>query len=547
MSSGATPHNTYYDETQPLMQEPQAETPATVSSSITHNVGALRLSGGGEIQQVESPSTSRNATSSPPSAPGKSKAASSSSSSLGRRQTASLTWVALTGIVYFSVGGGPFGFEASLAASTPSIAFWGLLGMALLWALPQSMVVSEMATVMQFGYNQWVTTSLGEFYGFAHAFMRIMFSLFYNAIFADLFTTYFDAIVPLTTLTRIFVLLAFEFVVVGINMIGIRIVGTASFLLVIIVLSPFLSLFLMAAPQLNFSLLVTFPDGFDDIDMGLLISVLMFNLTGWDFVGNISSTAKKPMRDVPIALVGALTLVLLTYIVPLISSVSVLEPEKYSENLFTDAARALWPPFMWVINFSAFMGLLGLGVSFLSTSSEALAFSASYGYLPAWCTKRFTKRNVPWIMQITQGTSAFLICIPWGYDEVVQLQMFIFCMSTIVIMISYLVHRWRVKWNLAPGKKRTPTGGFQIPFPFWLVAILCLPTVALCAFAIVVAIPTAKLVGGITLALSLLFAFLWSFMRYGLRRTLHIATCGWLFKRKVKIGTRANRIQPARW
>lgn len=56
--------------------------------------------------------------------------------------------------MYFSVGGGPFGFEQSLTASSPAFAFWGLLIMALLWALPQSLVVAELSTEMQFGYNE---------------------------------------------------------------------------------------------------------------------------------------------------------------------------------------------------------------------------------------------------------------------------------------------------------------------------------------------------------------------------------------------------------
>ena len=60
-----------------------------------------------------------------------------------------LSWMALTGIghatlifsvvlnfsVYFSVGGGPFGFEASLTASYPAMCMWTLLLIALLWAV----------------------------------------------------------------------------------------------------------------------------------------------------------------------------------------------------------------------------------------------------------------------------------------------------------------------------------------------------------------------------------------------------------------------------
>ena len=48
-----------------------------------------------------------------------------------------LTWISIAGVTYFSVGGGPFGFEESLLASTPAICFWGLVIFTVLWALPQ--------------------------------------------------------------------------------------------------------------------------------------------------------------------------------------------------------------------------------------------------------------------------------------------------------------------------------------------------------------------------------------------------------------------------
>lgn len=71
---------------------------------------------------------------------------------------------------------------------------------------------------------------MGEFWGFFHSILRIVFNLLYNgvciivcishhaAIFADLFSMYFVGLVSLSTWGRIGIILCFEIVVVAINL-----------------------------------------------------------------------------------------------------------------------------------------------------------------------------------------------------------------------------------------------------------------------------------------------------------------------------------------
>lgn len=69
---------------------------------------------------------------------------------------------------------------------------------------------------------------------------------------------------------------------------GIKVVGNAAAVFLVVVLSPFLVMFFIATPQLDFSLFVNFSDfSSKDVDYSLLLSLLMFNLMGWDFVGNV--------------------------------------------------------------------------------------------------------------------------------------------------------------------------------------------------------------------------------------------------------------------
>lgn len=58
--------------------------------------------------------------------------------------------------MYFNVCGGPFGFEYALLASSPAFALWGLLLVALVWALPQALIVAELSSQLPHGYNEVV-------------------------------------------------------------------------------------------------------------------------------------------------------------------------------------------------------------------------------------------------------------------------------------------------------------------------------------------------------------------------------------------------------
>eukprot|EP01105_Mastigella_eilhardi_P017023 TRINITY_DN3914_c0_g1_i3.p1 TRINITY_DN3914_c0_g1~~TRINITY_DN3914_c0_g1_i3.p1 ORF type:complete len:593 (+),score=128.16 TRINITY_DN3914_c0_g1_i3:163-1779(+) len=390
-----------------------------------------------------------------------------------------LSWIALAGIIYFSVGGGPFGFETVLLAADPSVCFWTLLAFALLWALPQAICIAELSTRYTRGYNEWVTAAGGTWIGFTHSLLRVCFNVLNNAVYAELFMMYFEELVQLGPWAHAGVTLGFEALVVAVNLVGVQIVGKASVGLLVIMLSPFVVMFCLAVPHLDFKMLVEFPSPASSIDVGLLVSVIMFNLMGWDFMGNVSGSARKPRRDVPLATSVALTLVLATYAVPLFSAISVVPADQYGDDLFTRAAGMLWGPLEYMVEGAAFLGLFGLGVTFMSTSSEAIAHSTDWQYIPKFVGKRFTSREVPWIVIVLQGCVAFLISIPWDYSALVQVQMWIFSLSTMVIMLSFIGIRFRTR------NEARANNNFRVPLPFLLIVALCAPSIGLCIFALV--------------------------------------------------------------
>ena len=69
---------------------------------------------------------------------------------------------------FFSVSGGPYGLEDVIGSSGPGLAVLLIIITPLIYSLPISLMVAELAMMMPVsgGYYQWVKEGLGPFWGF---------------------------------------------------------------------------------------------------------------------------------------------------------------------------------------------------------------------------------------------------------------------------------------------------------------------------------------------------------------------------------------------
>ena len=460
-----------------------------------------------------------------------------------------LSWVQLMGIVYFSVGGGPFGFEQSLRAANPAICFWTLLLLCLTWALPQALYVAELSTRYKRGYNEWVTTGLGPTIGMAHSLLRTFFGIITNAVYLALFIEYaepfihslaygnpvdssnsdssidYSSLPPYSpeeessvwnrfyfTWEKGVSIAVYTLIVFVVNIAGVQLVGVASVILVVLVLTPFVIMVVMGFQYLDFSMLVEFPPGkyfFDSMDPSLLVSVMLFNLQGWDFVGNLSSRAKKPQRDVPGGILGALVFLFLTYSVPTFSAASILGPDgsQTSDNLYVDAASVVWQPLTIIVTVAALLGVLGLGCSFLSTSSEALAHSAYFLYAPLLFAKKTKRGDVPIVSVVLHTILMVSLASAFEFDILVQLEMFLLCISTVTIGLAFIIIRVHDKRH---SSEPTSTRIFRLKKCFAGIILLPISSIAFSIFGLVVADWQTACISGFMTVVSVVMALLWT-------------------------------------
>ncbi|BFU23662.1 amino acid permease putative [Entamoeba histolytica] len=410
-----------------------------------------------------------------------------------------ITWFNLAIVVYFSIGGGPFGFEESILVSNPAWSLWSLLVIAVLWALPQSMTMAELSVRFEGGYNEWVYKAFGYHVGLFHSIVRTVFNVSCNAGYMALYYDYINTLYHQFLffdfqdftwtyfILKIPTLIIFVSILISVNILGAKKLSSVGVILTVCVILPFVILFFIATPKLDLSQLVNFNVVSDEASFPKMISIVMFNLMGWDFVGNVSSQAKKPKRDVPIAMVVALLLVVTTYIIPTMDLVTTLDftippshldsPYTSIEPLYVAMANKLWQPLSYVIEVATICGVFGLAAMFLQTSSQGLCHATQFNFLPRIFSRSFAGTATPYFAILFQSVFSFSIAIFVTFNQIVSLQMWFLSISTLFIMCSYLVIRWR-----AYIKKTEVEALFYLPFHPILLTLFVLPTILLSIF-----------------------------------------------------------------
>ena len=229
------------------------------------------------------------------------------------------------------MGGGPFGFEESLlATNNAALSITFLLGMVVLWAFPQALYITELSSKFTHGYTQWVLVALGDVVGVAHGYVRAICNVITNSAYMVLFQHYLSRMLYNKALDdvgageRLAMTCPYVAVVLLLNIMGVQLVGAASIVFSVLVILPFAALFVVALPFIDWRDVLVGYRWSSDINFGVLFSVLVFNLIGFDDVGNLSGKVHNRNRNLPLGMLLALLLVATTYIVPSITVASIL-------------------------------------------------------------------------------------------------------------------------------------------------------------------------------------------------------------------------------
>lgn len=100
------------------------------------------------------------------------------------------------------------------------------------------------------------------------------------------------------------------------NIMGVEIIGKFSILFAIIILGPFVLLVARGIPDIQWNLFIQ-TKNLSDMNWPIFMSIVLWSYNGWDSMGNIAASIKKPRRTFPLAMIICVLLVVITTLFPI--------------------------------------------------------------------------------------------------------------------------------------------------------------------------------------------------------------------------------------
>jgi amino acid transporter len=377
----------------------------------------------------------------------------------------------LVGATYFMVAGGPYGLEDIIGDAGYGRALLLLLVIPILWSLPTSLMVGELASALpaEGGYYYWVRRALGGFWGFQEAWLSLAASIFDMAIYPVIFVLYLSRVAPgLTggirgTLWELGLILLCALW----NLRGAKAVGEGSVGMFAVLLAPFAVLIAVAFWNAMFGHTadVVGLHGLglgDHLRRGIIllrapvavpslagaVSVALWNYMGWDNASTVAQEVESPQRNYPKAMLISAALVAITYILPLAAvGLAGVPAGQFSTGAWTDAARSIVGPWLAIAVVCGGM-LNGAGMfNALMLSYARVPYAlAKDGLLPRFLTTTtrasVTRAPVPWA-SVLVCAFAWALALRLTFERLISIDLVLYGASLLLEFIALTVLRVR--------------------------------------------------------------------------------------------------------
>ena len=372
-----------------------------------------------------------------------------------KKKAAKLTLWPLVAATFFMVSGGTYGTEAIISGAGYGRGILVLLFLPVIWCLPTAFMIGELSSALpaEGGYYAWVRRGLGNFWGFQEAWLSLAASIFDMAIYPTLFGIYLKQMSPWfgegnhTLYAGLFVVVTCAIL----NLAGIRVVGLTSLWLFFLLSLPF-ALVVVLSP-LRVGALAGEPHAAaTGTGVTLLGAVLvaMWNYMGWDNASTIAQEVERPRKTYPKAMIAAVILVSLTYILPFAAVYFTGAPASAfaEEGSWAVIAGQLggsimgvqWLRFM--ITLGGMMSAFGMFNALVLSYSRLPLAMARDGMLPKVFGKVTKVNQTPWVA-ILVCASCWALCLGIGFKRLVTLDIMLYGVSLSLEFVTLVVLRIR--------------------------------------------------------------------------------------------------------
>jgi amino acid transporter len=396
-----------------------------------------------------------------------------------RKKFVRLTLWPLVAATFFMVSGGTYGTEDIVHGAGYGRAILILLLTPLLWSLPTAFMIGELSSALPYegGYYAWVRRAMGNFWGFQEAWLSLVASIFDMAIYPTLFVLYLDRLFPWFQQGHrgLFVGMAVVVACALLNIAGVKVVSHTSLWLFFALSAPFLAIVCIAPFKLGALAVATTPSR---SDVGVLTGLLicMWNYMGWDNASTIATEVEKPQRTYPRAMLVAVFIVAISYIVPVGAMwMTGLPASSWDTGFWADVAGILGGP---LLRFGLALGgmISGFGMfnALVMSYSRLPLAMAQDGMLPRFFGKLHPKSKAPWVTIVVLACF-WMPCLLLGFERLVTLDILVYGSSLFLEFVALAVLRFR-----EPTLKRP----FKVPGGLFGAIAIGIPPMLLLGFSV---------------------------------------------------------------
>ena len=215
--------------------------------------------------------------------------------------------------------------------------------------------------------------------------------------------------------------------------------------------------------------------GAPDLAGGVLIA--MWNYMGWDNASTIAGEVERPQRNYPIAVLSAVALIALAYVVVVgAMAIAGVDPSDWETGSWVDVARAFGgAPLAWAVVAGGMISAFGMFNALCLSYSRIPAVLAEDGYLPSVLARRLPRGGAPWVSVLVCAL-AWTLSLGFPFERLVSLDILLYGSSLVLEFVSLVILRVR-----EPDLPRP----FRVPGGIVGACVLGAGPVALLSFALV--------------------------------------------------------------
>jgi amino acid transporter len=387
----------------------------------------------------------------------------------------------LVAATFFMVSGGTYGTEDIVHGAGYGRAILILLLTPLLWSLPTAFMIGELSSALPYegGYYAWVRRAMGNFWGFQEAWLSLVASIFDMAIYPTLFVAYLTRMFPWFQEANRGWWVAFAVVVAcaALNIAGVKVVSLTSLWLFFALSAPFVAIVLIAPFKLGaLANAVTKPTTSSvDILGGLLIC--MWNYMGWDNASTIATEVEKPQRTYPRAMLVAVAIVAISYVLPFAAMwMTGLKSTAWETGSWAEVAGLVGGPLLRIgVVLGGVISAFGMFNALVMSYSRLPLAMAQDGMLPGVFAKLQKKSRAPWVA-ILALAFCWAMCLGLGFARLVTLDILLYGCSLFLEFVALAVLRLR-----EPDLPRP----FRVPGGLFGAIAIGIPPMLLLGFSII--------------------------------------------------------------